>query len=102
MEVRISSGDRGYEGTGGIMRGGWTIIERGRCGDASAMSWLADGLADGLAEPGRGPDVAEGPFLVPRRILPILKMSKRRHLCLDYYFDGCIFEPECERRQKLQ
>ncbi len=80
------------------MRGGWTIIERGRCGRVSAMLWLADRQVG----PDRGPNVAEDPFLVTGRILPILKMSKRRHLCLDYYFDGCIFEPECERRQKLQ
>ncbi len=40
------------------------------------MLWLADGLA----EPGRGTEAAGGPCLVTRRILPILKMSKRQTL----------------------
>ena len=60
----------------GIVRRGWTIIERGRCRSASAMLWLAYGLA----ELGRGPDAAGGPCLVTGRILPILKMFKTQRL----------------------
>ena len=40
------------------------------------MLWLTDGLV----EPGRDPDAAGGPRLVTRRILPILKISKRQTL----------------------
>ncbi len=36
--------------------------------------------ADGLAEPGRGPDAAGGPCLVALVILPILKMFKTQRL----------------------